>query len=1007
MKHLQWKSGSVGEGSRSTWGISPTGLFIGLLFGLASRGLAAETSSLPETYKSPTAAWRAAAQWDTVDEPYTIDIHKYTTDLKYLTPIVGYMPKDKKVPSPREVLGYSIGTEGKLTLPADEIRYFEALAKASPRVLLLEMGKTEEGHTMHLVVVSDEDNIKHLKKYKEYTAALSDPRKLSETEAAKIIAKAKPIMHFTAGLHSPETGPPEMVMELAYRLAVSKHPDIEAIRENVITLITPVTEVDGRAEVVEWYNRYFKDYDNRYYMPSMSPPYWGKYAFHDNNRDGIQMTQMLTQNYVKSFHEWHPTYSLDMHESVPLLYVSTGTGPYNEYLDPIVVSEWQWLSNWEIGALSKWGLPGVWTWGYYDGWNPSYLLWVTNNHNSLGRFYETFGNATARTMKRDLEGQMFAGKPVTSKQWYRFSPPPEKEFTWSLRNNTNYMESAALATLSLTAREGKTLLQDYWLKGNHSIERGKAKAPYGWVIPADQPAHDRVAYLVNQLRHHAIEVNEATADFKFGEKSCKKGDYVVRLDQPYSDFARSLLTVTYFPKDAEQKPYDDVSWTLGIIYRVETTPVDDKSIFELKDLRLLDKDLALSGIADSGSPAGYAVKEDGSNSLITARYKLKNFEVTAAEEAFESGGVKYPPGSWIVRQQPGLADKLTGVAKDCALDFHALTELPKAKTHPLDLPRLALYHNWISTQDDGWVRYTLERAGVPYTYINDDAVKAGGLRDKFDVILMANQGPATDAKSMIQGRDPKFGAMPYTKTTEFPDHGNIDSSNDITGGIGFRGMANLEEFLDKGGTLILLGSAGRLASDGGLLRNVSTLPLSAVNTPGAGIQTKVVRRDHPIAYGYEDVNHIFRVNGPVYTVPKQFEHWIVVQYGTKDAPKEGDEDEKKGEKKSAEEKKEGAGEASGEKGKDKEKGKSEGVKGDKKKTEFLLCGYVSGQSELERKAVVLDVPRNRGGRVILYSFNPLHRFLNVGDNNYVYNAILNWNDFPDPKPKEHPGLAKD
>jgi hypothetical protein len=261
---------------------------------------------------------------------------------------------------------------------------------------------------------------------------------------------------------------------------------------------------------------------------------------------------------------------------------------------------------------------------------------------------------------------------------------------------------------------------------------------------------------------------------------------------------------------------------------------------------------------------------------------------------------------------------------------------------------------------------------VPYTYINDDAIRAGGLHDRFDMILMAHQGAAS-VKALVHGRDPRFGAMPYTQVSEFPSHGVIDSSPDITGGIGFLGLARLEEFLDQGGTLLLMGSAGRLAVDSGLLRNVGTLAGEQVNTAGSMLQTKVVRRNHPVAYGYEDVNHVFRVNGPLYTVPKHYEHWIVVQYGTQEREEE-DESESQP---------------------------------DDADTELLLSGFVSGGDELQRKGVVLDVPRHAGGRVLLYSFNPLHRHLNHGDHNYVYNAILHWNDFPPPEPQDHPGLALD
>jgi len=720
------------------------------------------------------AAWRAVARWDDVDEIGTKDIHRHTTEPRYISPLVSYIPEHSKVPSPRDVLGYIAGAEGMLTRPVDTIRYFQALADASPNVSLVQTGTTEEGRPMHVVIITDAANMARLEEYKGFTAALADPRDTSPEEARAISENGKPIMHITAGLHSPETGPREMVMELAYRLAVSKHPDIVKIRENVILLITPVTDVDGRAKVVDWYYRYLKDYETRDYMPSMSPPYWGKYAYHDNNRDGIQMALKLTQVYMDIFLEWHPTYSIDLHESVPLLYVSGGTGPYNPNIDPITIREWQWFAHYELAELQRYNMPGVWTWGYYTGWNPSYLLWITNNHNSMGRFYETFGNSSARTMERDLSNSSFAGRKISERTWYR-ADPPDKKVMWSMRNNTNYMQSGVLASLKLLSQNGPTLLENFYKKGQNTIRIGESEPPYAWVIPAEQRDPSRLAYLLNQLQRHAIEVHRATADFEVEEGDYKAGDFVVRLDQPYGRHARNLLEVQKFPKDAEHRPYDDVSWTLGLIYRVDTDRIDDASILEMDDLELLEGPVSFPGRIGGDDPEAYVLKNTGSNSLITARYELKRYRVLAADEAFEIDGETYPEGSWIIKHRRGLKGVLTKVAQNLMLDFHAVEEMPEVSTHELDLPRIALYHNWISTQADGWVRMALEKAGVPYDYIADYTVQQGGLRSRYDVIIMAHQG-GVSGKMLVHGRDPKFGQQAYQRTKEFPSAQTLRSS---------------------------------------------------------------------------------------------------------------------------------------------------------------------------------------------------------------------------------------
>ena len=278
---------------------------------------------------------------------------------------------------------------------------------------------------MILAAVSDESNLSNLDRLKSITARLADPRKTSPEEAKSLVSEGKPIYWLTGAMHSPETGSPEMLMELAYRLAVEDSPHVRAIRANTIVLMTPVLDVDGRERMVDTY-RYRQDNPNRTPVPLL---YWGHYVAHDNNRDAIGMALKLTQHVMREALAWHPTVLHDLHESVPFLYISTGTGPYNAWLDPIVIDEWHELAYHEIGELTKRGVPGVWTHGFYDGWAPNYMFYAANGHNSIGRFYETFGNLVADTRERTIRGQ-------SDRAWFRPNPPLPK-VKWSLRNNVN------------------------------------------------------------------------------------------------------------------------------------------------------------------------------------------------------------------------------------------------------------------------------------------------------------------------------------------------------------------------------------------------------------------------------------------------------------------------------------------------------------------------------------------------------------------------------------------
>ena len=355
---------------------------------------------------APPAATVATGPWaPDRPEPGSVEkIKEYTTAPEYLPESVAYVPDSATVPSPTKALGHLAGAPDELSRVKDVHGYFRRLAEATDRVQVKVIGTSEEGREMIVALISDPENLAALDHYKDVTARLADPRRTSRDEARRLAAEGKVFYWFTGGLHSTETGSPEMLMELAYRLAVSEKPEIQAIRRNTIVMITPVAEPDGRDRQVDWYYRHLRDRKGSYEELDeiMSPPYWGHYVLHDNNRDGMQVTQALTRAVDETFYDFHPQVMHDLHESLPLLYIMTGYGPYNRAIDPVTISEWTQLGYHEAGALAAQGLPGVWTWAFWDGWWPGYLNSVANLHHSVGRFYETFGNGSAGTFDRDL-----------------------------------------------------------------------------------------------------------------------------------------------------------------------------------------------------------------------------------------------------------------------------------------------------------------------------------------------------------------------------------------------------------------------------------------------------------------------------------------------------------------------------------------------------------------------------------------------------------------------------
>ncbi|NNE66345.1 MAG: peptidase [Pyrinomonadaceae bacterium] len=889
-----------------------------------------------------------------VDRTSSEAIREFTTEERFLTPLVSALPDHPTIPSPRDHLGYIAGTPGEMTNVAEIHSYYRAIAAATDRAKVVSLGKSYEGREMIAIVIADPETLQNLDSYVAKLNKLADPRSTDSAAARSIIESAKPIYWITAGLHSTEFGPPETALEIAYRLAAEEREIFKNIRQNVITMITPVLEVDGRNRSTEWFLRHGKGHKNAYDRPRTSPPFWGHYTFHDNNRDGIGLTQPLTKNFLKGFLKFKPTLSLDLHESVPYLYVATGTGPYNEMVSPTTISEWGSIANYEVSRLTGMGLPGVWTWGFYTGWFPGYILWMTNNRNSNGRFYETFGNGSSETMMRDLGDSRYAGDKVVDRTWYRPSPPDE-QVKWSMRNNTNYMSSGVYVSLEYAARNGRNLVENFYRKSSEAIKKGIEKAPYAIAVPQKQRDRGAAREMIDLIVEQGIEVSIAAKDGKFGEVEIKKGDAVIKLNQPYGPFAKNLFEKQKFPENAKVPPYDDIAWTLGLTRGVKTKMIKEKKILEHPVTNAASgKDIYQQRKMGKGLRY-YVIEHRAQEGLGELRFALPKAKMMALAEDTED----HKKGTIFVESSTVDQNAFAAVLERTLLDVDGASSLPKGKMIELDVPRIGLMHSWISTQNSGWVRYTLDQSKVPYSIIEKSELRAGNLNSKYDVILAPHFGRSS-LKSYINGIDKKWSPLAYTKTEKTPSHGRIVSSEDITGGYGFEGLKSLSEFINGGGTFIGLASGGVFAVDSGIVNNIS-MGNAPINTPGSVISMKVNNSSSPLTFGYKEFTHAFRGNTPIYRVGKDDHELVVAQFGSKPLRK------RPWDKKKA-----------------------------KKTTEkapplVLSGGILRGKGTLNGAPAILETSVG-DGQVILFGWNPLHRHLNHHDHAFVYNALMFWND---------------
>ena len=918
------------------------------------------------------------------DEAYGALIKQHLQDPRFTTELVDHMPLSDTVPSPLKFFGRIPGTPGELTYAKDIQRYYEELARTSPNVHFWKLGTTEEGRDQVAIAIGSAEAIQNLEKHKADLAALGDPRRTTPEQAQQLIKTAKPIYWLTSGIHSGETGGPEMLIELAFRLAVEDTPFIKNIRDNSIVIINPVVEVDGREKHVDTYY-----YGKKTGKPRPPLMYWGKYVAHDNNRDGMGQFLKLTQNMTKGVLEWHPTVFHDLHESASYLYVSTGTGPYNNSLSPLQTQEWWLLAQSEVTEMAKRDVPGVFTYNFYDGWVPNYLFWIGNTHNSIGRFYEV------QSYGPDLNPDLRTPPEARSREWWRPNPPLQS-VKWGPRNNTNIQQSAVLFALSSVATQRELYLENYWTKNKQAIEKGRTGPVNAWVIPAKQTANLNVIDMVNELRRQGVEISTADSAFTAGGVQVEAGDYVIRGDQPYHTLADMYLSIQNYPA-ANPRPYDDTGWTMQFMRNVDLKFVSDPTVLQ-KPMTLMAGEVKPRGMI-SGTGSTILINHTGENELVSMRFRLKDVKMRAAEAEFEAGGRKYAPGTFIISGADRA--KVEPVITALGLKAEAVAAAPTVRSHALTVPRIGYLHSWANTQDEGWWRAAFDRYGVPYTYFGDIKVREGNLRQKYDIIIYPTVGSAATQLAGVPKNGPD--AIPYKTTALTPHLGLNDSSDDIRGGLGLDGLAELKKFVQAGGTLIGDGSTVELLANYGAATGVSVTAPAALYTKGALMRGVFTDKTSPLTYGYEGKEMpIYFASDPVITVSTgparrgrvtnplaqnltpnlnqlELSPWkgTVDPYAEKELPPGGaTTDDMRAQR-------DGGARAT--------QTPRTIMEFPAKADDILLSGLLTGGNELSRKALLVDVPDGKG-HMVLFGLRPYWRWQTQGSYFLGFNAILNWDN---------------
>ena len=476
---------------------------------------------------------------------------------------------------------------------------------------------------------------------------------------------------------------------------------------------------------------------------------------------------------------------------------------------------------------------------------------------------------------------------------------------------------------------------------------------------------------------------------------------MVRMDQPYSRLADMILDTQYY-SSRDPRSYDDTGWTLGALRNVKTIRAMDTTVLgaPMKKVGKLEPAGAIDGTGKT-----LLIQHNTDNTLATLRFRLASTPMEAAEDAFETDGIKFKAGTFVLKN----ADRATleKAAKDLGLKVHATNADLKVSTHPLAAPRVGIVHNWQNTQNDGWFRVAFEEQKVPYTYVADTWLReTKDLREKLDVIIlppMGGGGPA-GLSAMLRGLPMRGKPMPWKNSDDTPNFTapGLDSTDDIRGGLGYQGLANLERFVREGGLLIAVQTSASLPVAAGMTDMVNVADARTMQAPGSVVLSSIDDKKSPITYGYDDKLYIYFRQGPVITVG-----------GIGGGPEEGpvarssgrgsatDPDVIQGRKYVAPEKPvkrspreqelyvpEDLAEAARWALPPKDQQPRVVLRFAAEK-ELLLSGMITGGNEIAEKPAVVDVPHGKG-HVVLFANNPMWRNETMGSFFLVFNAIMNY-----------------
>ena len=810
------------------------------------------------------------------------------------------------IPSPDKAFAQPVGSDYFLADYTAYEAYLKSLAAASDRMKLVDIGKSEEGRTQWMAIVSSPANLAQLDRYKEISRKLAKAEGVNKEEAANLASEGKAIVWIDAGLHATETITSQGQIQVLHRMLTADDAETKRLLDETIILFAH-DNPDGMELVSDWYMR---NADPKKREFNSIPRLYQKYVGHDNNRDSFFSAMAETTNVNRQlFREWFPQIVYNQHQTGPngmVVFVPPFRDPFNFNYDPLVMTELQEVGMAMHSRLVAEDKPGsgARSAAPYSTWHNGMERSVAYFHNSIGLLTEIIGGPTPTTVNLVPELQL----PGNDR------PAPIAPREWRLQDSLDYQWTMNRAVIDYAARNKERLLFNIWKMGDNSIKRGgqdswtmtptrvealqeagkgkpgpfgqavdptlykavletpESRDPRAYVIPSDQADMPTVTAFLNALIKTGVDVEKATKSFAIGGKTYPAGSYVVRTAQAYRPHVLDMFEPQDHPHDQEypdgppKAPYDVTGYTLAYQMGIKFDRILDG--FTAPTARVPDLIAVTPGAIKGSGKAGWLISHETNASFtLTNRLLKAGAQVQWLKDGAKAGKTAFGPGAIWVPASPAAQTVLEQGVKDLGVDAWAVGAKPAGATIALKPIRVGLVDVYGGSMPSGWNRWMFEQFEAPFQVVYPQRLDAGDIAKDFDVLVFADGvvpapqgGPFKVARASSQPKPEEIPAEYH------PWLGKI--SDDKT-------LPQIADFVKGGGTVVAIGGSTRLATALGAPVEVATAKTENGQVkpytnrefyiPGSVLRAKVDPKQ-PLAYGAPADVDVFFDRSPTFNL---------------------------------------------------------------------------------------------------------------------------------------------